>query len=247
MLHISSKLKIIVFLSFILLLSGCEAEYNIDINNNNLKETINIKELNIEKFNEKNSLLYNLTPQDYLDTNLKWPTPVYKNSELNPYEPIKLNNIKYYTKTNISNYKVLGLSLSYNHNQNDYINSDILNKCYDVSYSKTNDKIHFETISEFKCFDEYKILENVTVNLNTKCNVENENSDNKNINKYTWYITKDNYKSKKINFDVECIQKTEKKEVNEKDTLIMFIILYILVISLIILIVKILHYKNNKI
>ena len=119
-----------------------------------------------------------------------------------------------------------------------------------VAYAKTLvDDVEFSPEDGSRTRREflYKVLENVTVNLNTKCNVENENSDNKNINKYTWYITKDNYKSKKINFDVECIQKTEKKEVNEKDTLIMFIILYILVISLIILIVKILHYKNNKI
>ena len=246
MLHIFNKIKRLLLLFIIILLTGCEAEYNIEINNNvNLKEIISIIETDQNIFDKKNSQLYNRTPKEYLETNLKWPTSVYNNGEVNPYEPIKLNNTYYYTKTNISNYKQLGLRYSYNHMQRKYKETNLVNKCYDIKYSKNNNTISLETISSFKCFDEYKLLDKVTINLNSTCNVNKENSDKKEDNKYTWYITKENI-DKKIEFEIEC------KEITENDSkqnivLIIFMGGYILLISLFALIIKVLHNKNNKI
>ena len=243
MLCLFNRLKKILFLFLIIISTGCEAEYNIEINNNiNLKETITIKEENKEIFNKKNTLLYNLTPNEYLKTNLKWPTSVYKDDEVNPYEPIRLDSTKYYTKTNISNYKTLGVIYSFNHNQNKYNETDIINKCYDFKYNKINDVITFETISSFKCFNEYKLLDKLTINVDTTCKVNIENSDKKENNRYTWYITKDKY-DKKIKFEVDC---TKAIEVNNNGGFI-FIFSYIILLILIISLVKLLHNKNNKI
>lgn len=246
MLHIFNKIIRILLLLMIIFVTGCEAEYNIEISNNIiLKETIIVTEDNKETFNKKNSLLYNRTPNEYLETNLKWPTPVYTSGEVNPYEPVKLENTYYYTKTDISNYKQLGLSYSFNHIQNRYAETDIINKCYDIKYSKNNNIISLETTSAFKCFDEYKLLEKVTINLNTTCKVNIDNSDKKENNKYTWYITKENY-NKQIKFEVEC-ENSSKNDVNQNTVLIIFVAGYIILIGSIMLIIKMLHNKNNKI
>lgn len=249
MLHIFNKLKKLLLLFLLILLTGCEAEYNIEINNNiNLKETINIIEKDETKFNEKSDILYKLTPKEYLETNLKWPTQVYQNDEVNPYEPIKLDNTKYYTKTDISNYNMLGISYSYNHNQNRYNNTDIINKCYNIKYSKNNDNVSFETIGEFKCFDEYKLLDKVIINLNTTCKVNKENADKKDKNKYIWYITKENYKDKKIKFQVGCTNKKDTmNNIDGTSLIIVFVVMYLLLIGTIIAIIKMLQLKNNKI
>lgn len=245
MLHIFNKIKKILLLFILIFLTGCEAEYNIEINNNiNLKETIDIIENNEDLFDKKNSQLYNRTPKEYLETNLKWPTPVYKSGEINPYEPIKLENTYYYTKTDISNYKQIGLRYNFNHNQNRYKETELLNKCYDVKFSKKNNGISLETTSSFKCFDEYKLLDKVTINLNTTCKVIIENSDKKEDNKYTWYITKENY-NKQIKFEIECNNK-EKNEIDSNNVIIVLVTCYLSLILLIIVIAKLLQEKNNK-
>ena len=219
--------------------------YHKNTNLVNLKETINITEENQELFDKKISQLYNTTPKEYLKTNLKWPTPVYKNDEVNPYEPVKLDNTYYYTKTDISAYKRLGISYSFNHNQNKYNETDIINKCYDIKYTKNNNTIYLETTSNFKCFDEYELLEKVTINLNTTCNVNIQNADKEENNKYTWYITKDD-SDKQIKFEVECIDK-KNKDTNDSSIIFTLIISYLILIGITIIIVKILQNKNNKI
>jgi len=245
MLRIFNKIKKILLLFIIILIIVCEAEYNIEINNNvNLKEIINVVETDQNLFNKKNSQLYNRTPEEYLETNLKWPTPVYNSGEVNPYEPVKLENTYYYTKTNISNYKQLGLSYSFNHSQNKYKETDLVNKCYDIKYIKNNNTISIETISGFKCFDDYKLLDKVTINLNTTCNVNIENSNKKENNKYTWYITKENY-NKQIKFEIECKKETE-SEKKQNITLTLIVFGYLTIIGVILIIVRILNIKNNK-
>lgn len=245
MLYIFNKLKKILLLFILIFLTGCEAEYNIEINNNvNLKEIINVIENDKALFNKKNSQLYNRTPKEYLETNLKWPTSVYKSGEINPYEPIKLDNTYYYTKTDISNYKQLGLSYSFNHNQKKYDESDLINKCYDIKYIKNNDTILLETISSFKCFDEYKLLDKVTINLNTTCKVNIENSDKNENNKYTWYITKENY-DKKIKFEIEC-QNDNSSDKQQNTILILVVFGYLTIIFIMLFVVRILNIKNNK-
>lgn len=246
MLHIFNKIKRVMLLFIIVLLTGCEAEYNIEINNNlTLKENINVVETDKELFDKKNSQLYNRTPKEYLETNLKWPTPVYNSGEVNPYEPVKLDNTYYYTKSNISNYKQLGLRYSFNHNQNKYKETELLNKCYNINVLKKDDTISLETTSSFKCFDEYKLLDKVTINLKTTCKVNIENSDKKENNKYTWYIKKENI-DKKIKFEIEC-KNNSKKDINSNNIVMILITCYLSLVLLIIVIAKLLQEKNNRI
>lgn len=246
MLHLFNRLKKCIVIFLVILLTGCKAQYDIEINDNtNLKETITITEENKDKFNKKDVLLYNLTPKQYLETNLKWPTTVYIDDEINPYEPIKIYNTKYYTKTNISNYRKVGVVYSFIHKQNNYNKTDIINKCYDFKYNKLNDVITFETTGEFKCFEKYKMLEELTINANTLCNVVYENSDYKEKNRYIWNINKFNYKNKSIKFKFDC--NIKQKEINKSIISPIIIISYLLLILLVILIVKIRWNKNNEI
>lgn len=248
MLCISNRLKTIFILIFILFLTGCKATYNININLSSVNEELEVIEKDQNKFSIIEENLYNLNRKDYLDTNLKWPTPAYKDSEINPYEPTKISNENYYTKKDISNSSQIGIKYSYNHLQDKYRNSNILNTCYDFELEKTNNNILFKTIDKFKCFDEYPLLDEVEINVTSMCNVISNNSDKNEENKYTWNITKDNYEDKTIEFELECIVEEEKEDATDYNLIGIIIFLsFIALAILVMLFVKILNLKNNKI
>lgn len=245
MLHIFNRLKKISIIFIILILTGCKATYNLNIDNTaNIKEITEIIEEKKEVFYKKNENLYDVTPSDYLKTDLKWPTPVLKDVEINPYEPIKINNTNYYTKSDLSSYNRIGIRYSYNFKKIEYEKSNILNTCYDYKIIIKDDKIYFKTNSSFKCFDKYKLLEEVTFNLNTTCKVKNNNADKKE-EKYIWNITKNNYQNKTIEFELDC-QKEKNNKINYY-YIIIVVTIYVLLIILIYILAKTKRKKNNKI
>ena len=244
MLHKSYKLTIMTIL--LLLTTSCTAEYNINISTNkNINEELKVIETNTLKWDKKDALLYNRTPKEYLDVNLKWPTNTYIDDEINPLEPTKSENNDYYNKKNISNSAQLGIKYSYEHGYIRFMNSSIVNSCYDIEYNKEDNIIYFETKSAFKCFDKYKILDEVKVNLTTDCKVLEENADKNISNKYTWNITKANYISEKIKFKVDCTQVKKEKSPGSL-SIIYSIVLYGLVVLFILLVIKIKSDRNNK-
>lgn len=248
MLHIPNKLKILLIVAFIF--TGCKATYNITINDNKyINESLDIVEDDTSTFDKKNSLLYDVSPREYLNTNIQWPTPVYKDSEVNPIEPIEIDKVSYYDKKDISTSLKLGINYSFKHKQKEYINSNIVNTCYNYKYEVVDDKILFETIGNFKCFTEYPILDSVEITLNTNCKVINENSDNKIENNYIWNITKNDI-SKKIIFNLNCSKdknEKEKKSANSIDlSSIKIIILCLFIIGFIIVIIRLINKRNNR-
>lgn len=238
MLHIFKRL---VFIFVILLVTGCTAEYNITINDvKDIKESLDIIETDKTKFDEKNEQLYNSTLREYLNTNLKWPTPVFNDSEENPLEPTKIKGVKYYEKTDISSSLKLGLRYEYGFNDKEYKKSNILNKCYGYDYEIINNVFTFKTTSDFMCFDKYKLLESVNFNLNTTCNVISSDADIKNKNNFIWKITN---KEKQINFSIDCSKK--KSKIKVPFTIILPI--YFILIGIGVVILRLSYKFKNKI
>lgn len=241
MLCIFSRLKKLILVFIILFITGCNAEYNMTINDiKDIKESLDIIENNKELFDKNTEELSGSTLKEYLETNLKWPTPIYIDSETNPIEPTKIDGVSYYNKKDISTSTKLGINYSHNFNMDDYSNSNIMNTCYNYDYKIINNVFTFKTTSEFRCFEKYPLLEKVTFNLNTKCHVINNNADSIEKNKYIWNITKENKKS--ISFSIDC---SEKKEIKLPFAIVVPI--YILLVGLGILILKISYKFNNKI
>lgn len=242
MLRISNRLKVLLIM--VILITGCTAKYDITINNDtDLDESLDIVENDKSKFDVENKELYDTTLKEYLETDLKWPTPVYINSEENPIEPKKIDNIEYYNKSNKSTDELLDLNYNFNYKQANYTKSSIVNTCYDYKFNSEDNVITFTTTSDFKCFDKYKLLDSVEFNLNTSCNMENGNYDRKKDDIYTWNITKDNF-SRKINFTLNC-----NKEKKDKLSLSIIVITcsYIFIILFLILMLRIIFALKNKI
>ena len=96
MLHISKRLSILLL---IFLVTGCKADYSITINDpKDVNESLNIIETDSTLFDRKYEEFYNSTLREYVDTNIKWPTPIYIDSDENPIEPTQIEGVLYYNK-----------------------------------------------------------------------------------------------------------------------------------------------------
>jgi hypothetical protein len=242
MLCILNRLKIILVISF-LFLTGCSVKYDITINDDkDLIESLDIIENDKTKFDLKNEDLFNATLKEYLETDLKWPTPVFLNTLENPIEPIRINNIDYYNKRNSSTDNTLDINYNYSYKQSKYGQSNIVNNCYEYKFSSSNNIINFETISSFKCFEKYKLLDEVEFNLNTYCKVVQANYDTNNNNKYIWKINKDNI-NKKIIFKLDC---STKKNNDFNLSIIIIVCSYVFIILFLILMLRIIFAVKNK-
>lgn len=241
MLCVFNRLKKILVILLVLTLTGCTASYSITINDmNDVRESLDVKEDNKDLFDKKSDELSGSTFREYLETDLKWPTPIDKNSEINPLEPIKIEGISYYNKKNISSDSQLGIRYSYNFKTKDFINSNVLNICYEYKYNISDNIATFETTSNFKCFEDYPLLESVKFNLNSKCQIES-NASVKNEGIHIWNIEKKG--NQRIKFTIDCNPKKE----NFKIPFSVVIPIYALLIGLVILFLKASYKIHNKI
>lgn len=235
--------KLLNLILIILLITGCTVEYNIKITNDFIDETTSI--LNYEKDKwDNNMYLYNGEKyKDMINEQLKTPAPVYKDSNINPYDPYnKVDGVEYYDQTLISNTDVYGIRYKYKIPIDKYNNSINARMCYsdfDIVYNQQY--INISTSEEFKCFNYYDMLDKIEVNVTTSWDYEivSSNADKEEDGKYTWIITKENASNKPIEISV-------KKVFNWR--LILIIIVPILLVSTIIYIgLRKKLSKNNQI
>jgi hypothetical protein len=189
--------KIILSVLLLLLVSGCDAVYNVEIYNDTCKEDATIIEDNSSNWYDKNQ--YGGTFKDMLD------------------EEYNRDNY-YYSKKMISTETELGLNYKGKLSLSDYDTSSIVYRCYDYfSMTEQDDSIVISTSKHNLCFDNYKWLDSLIVNVKTNHKVINNNADNVNGNTYTWNLTKyDNDRSIQIelskdeyvfNYDNEVLKK----------------------------------------
>lgn len=175
-------IKLIICFLFTILLFGCSATYNLDVD----------KELKID---------------ENLNLSLTSSTDSSKLSEFNSNLPVDINvddigafnkkqkDIDYFDikKSLDSNL----ISFSYNYLDYNNLDSDrIINTCYDhfnlINKLDNDDyKLILSTSKKFNCFDLYDNLDDVTINISTKKKVYDNNADSVNGNTYIWYINKD--------------------------------------------------------
>lgn len=180
--------KIFLMLSILFLLSGCSANYEVNITQDYINDNIDIFSLNEE---DSNMIL-----------NYQEPLPAYINSILpeNPEE--KYDDVEYYRETKtLDNNGYYHLNYQYTFNRDEYIDNNVINlAATNFYYTLKDNEISISASYFAKLFNAYANLDTVNIQVN----VSNDydiigNSANQIIdNTLIWQITRDNYKTNSI-------------------------------------------------
>lgn len=163
--------KRILLLTFILLLTGCKAEYNLNIIDDDFEEKINIT---IPK-SDKNQIDYYTENDELIGENIIYN----KNIKDNGINKMFIYSHKYTLK--------------------EYQNRN--NPCFANSKISEEDGYYSIYASDFVCFKSFDVqAKEYKINIKTNYNVINENADKKSNNIYTWNFNENNFKNKNIIF-----------------------------------------------
>lgn len=194
----------------IFLLTGCNSQYNLEINNGTFKETIvsdiypdSKKSLSVEGIEEDDQI-----------------TPFL---EMDQYPFSNDNNIVY-SKTieMIDDYQ--RVTLKYKYNENEFENSKAINNCFENYRYFHDDKYIIELSGTFYCL----YTDSLDINIKTDYKVLENNADDVNNNIYTWHINRENLDDVSLRI---VLDKSSMSHVN--DLLIFIIIIFIILIFVI--------------
>lgn len=166
--------KFLLSIICVLLLSGCTAEYNVEIYNDEVRVDGFFVEQDTSKWNTK---VYDIPYHEMIDLkvegddNLSITNGIYK----------------------ISTDSKLGIGLKNTYKLlNEYENSSpAIKACYQYfNVFEEDDKIVISTSLENKCFDSYPMLDEITVNLKTNHKVVSNNADIVDGYHYTWNLNR---------------------------------------------------------
>lgn len=230
-----SKIKKITLIISFIVLTGCEANYTITIDKNNINEKIEI----IDKISD------NRTVTDIMN-NYKKKFPVYNIEGIIDEDDLYTyyENATYYSQTYNIDTNGYHLLYEYNYPIDKYSLANSINYNYDykeISYDKNI--LRLQTTSPNNRLKYDNIFTNLTVNIITDYIVTNNNADNVIGNRYIWYFNKDNNYEKRINFEVDLtktqteVDKEEEQKAKKNSLLIPILIgallLYMIIIFLI--------------
>ena len=231
-----SILQTIIVLISIIMLCGCEANYTITIDKNNITEKIEVLD----------NVSSTRTVTDIMD-NYKKQYPVYSNSDWVDADYSRADNEEYYKQTYNIDDNGYHLYYEYTYPMQKFKEANSLN--YSYEYKEITYKNNILSISigspnnRLKYVDEFT---NLTVNIVTDYTVIKNNADSVIGNRYIWYVNKENNDTKKINFEVDLTQTQE--ELNNKNTSqekknkltipIVLLVVFIYIVIIVIIITK---------
>lgn len=162
--------KIILLILLCFTLTGCTINYNLDINDDNFKETITGSVYNSELTNDDNSInMYSFLI----------------NTEQNAF--YNNDNIFYNKTTNNIDNKI-DFEYNYTFTSNNFNNSRIINECFDNHVFEYKEGIYYLVVSgKFNCY-----YTNTNINITTDYKVISNNATDKKDNTYTWTINEEN-------------------------------------------------------
>ncbi len=205
--------RIVGLLIIMFFLTGCEATYNLEIEEDIFKEDIKIEVDNTLK-DETLEDYGNLSYKELFDLRYRDHEPIYFSYEnYNPYEEEDQEGVEYYKQEIIDNNINYGINYNYDFNIDGFANSKGVNSCYkEFSVQKYNDIYSLETNNLATCFDNYPLLDKLTINLKIDYRIIYQNADSNNDDIYTWIIDRDNYQNKNIR-----VSYTKSEELTEKE------------------------------
>lgn len=237
------KKKIFILTFLLLCVTGCNANYDIEIYNNQVKEDMQFVELDSSVWDSE--VQYGLSYRDLLEASIDYPYPAFNDAVVDEDDTIKLDGVEYYDNTLISDNLKLGQRLKYNKfTLNDFSKSSIVRKCYQYfTVKEEEDNIIISTSLENLCFSEYPILDRITINLKTNHKVVSSNATKVKGYHYTWDITRDNSSDSAISITL----KKDDYIFNYENEFIKKIIYIVLIVGIILSVSSICYfYFKNK-
>lgn len=216
------KMKIILSILFVLLLSGCNIEYNIEIKEDKTyNETLyikNMKKTNMSYQDVRNAFYeklpdYKISTPNYDSENIK---ATIENQSLSMIKHSEIVKYAYYSESKNKNEIILTP------------NTEML------------DSIFYDIENEDK-----PTGAQINVKITLPFEVEYTNANDVKDNTYIWKIDKDNYKKIEIKFNSNQIKKTTKQKQNEK-TFSIIIITFISISIISFIISTVIKYKNRN-
>lgn len=172
--------KKIFLLFLLLLLTGCEAKYEIEIYDEEITE-------NVVYYYTSNEL-NNKDPYEYTE-------------ELNFKYFMNKDMLRHEHKKGVSKKNMKGVSLINTYKNMEEYNQEsmMLGACY-IAQNATyyEDYITLKTSNEFTCYNEIEELDSMTIAIKSNHKLKETNADKIKGHTYYWYINKDNYKEKPI-------------------------------------------------
>lgn len=231
------KKKILTLILLIFMVSGCSVEVNLDISDNKIKESNDITVLE--------NAIYT---KEILRTSFRDYIPIYASDlivDTVPDQPF--SDVLYYNKNTTDLGNGYRFNYSYDFDIDKYGDARTIKDGFrDYSYSYRNDIISLSTDNEgLIYFNDFPLLEEVTVNIKTDYLVEENNADSVNGNTYTWVFNKDSKKSIDIVIDTSKSGDRVLGIVNVSTVITICVVIGIVLIILVLLLIR--NRKNNKI
>lgn len=231
------KKKILTLILLIFMVSGCSVEVNLDISDNKIKESNDITVLE--------NAIYT---KEILRTSFRDYIPIYASDlivDTVPDQPF--SDVLYYNKNTTDLGNGYRFNYSYDFDIDKYGDARTIKDGFrDYSYSYRNDIISLSTDNEgLIYFNDFPLLEEVTVNIKTDYLVEENNADSVNGNTYTWVFNKDSKKSIDIVIDTSKSGDRVLGIVNVSTVITIGVVIGIVLIILVLLLIR--NRKNNKI
>lgn len=239
--------KLMYMLLVVFFLTGCDAEYNITINKATIIEELQIYEEDSNKWNDNNNL-FSKDYQDVIESNLNYKLGVFFDQQLE--DGLNDNpNYVFYKPQKIKTKNKLGIIYKYRFNNDNYERAYFPRSCFDnVKVYSDGSYLTISTSKGFNCMGKEFGLSNLTINIKTKYEVENSNSDS--VDGYTrsWTINNSNYENKNIYIRVNTskLAKIEKKGLDEQKLLEFILSFGITIAILLIIVIIILANKKRK-
>ena len=222
------KIKIIILICSIFLVSGCSVEYNLTIDESTMEEDIN-------------AIFDKATESEIANRMEKIRRTSYYNLDTRENE--------YYTFKKSEDENNIILNYNYIYTSNNLYKSEAASRCY---YKRivnvTEDYITIDTDDQVSCFykDGEKQIDNIIVNIKTDLPVVSNNADSIENNNYIWYINDNNYTNKPISIKIK--KERNEESFNFDNFSIIIVVATIIILGLIIFfIIRVKHKKNNKI
>ena len=238
--------KILILVMFVFLITGCEATYNLSINNFGLNEELQV--------GTNTEIL-----ETYDGDNLVNVLNKYNNNNISVYYD---DTDTYYKADNYQNNNIYGLKLNHNFRVNEYYRSSMVKKAFkEFNIAVNDDIITMKTSDKCLLFDEYDNLSSLQINIETSYDIVYSNADYVSGNTYSWFINRGNYKSHGIsiiydtekddlsdfdptNIPDEVILDNKKESDKENHILLLLVVIGIFIVGLLALII--LKVKKNK-
>lgn len=229
------KTKLIYCLILSIFLVGCTANYNVNITENGVEETVEFTENDSSKWDDIIFPHTDITYRSSVMENVNWPTGSFYQRGGNPYEPIKMDGVEYYNQELISNNDSLGIKYNYTFALDDYNESNAVRSCFkNFSFGNGKETIQIYAKDASNCFNARKMLENIKITLTSSYKVVSHNADKVENEKYIWNVEAEDADDKKIEMILakdENYVSEEEKQNNNYLTIIFVAGIFIVIIG----------------